>query len=387
MSENTTTTTPFVAPPGLAGVIVADTTIGDVRGDGGFFHYRQYDATRLARTRSFEEVWHLLVCGSLPDRGQLTAWTERTSKAATVPDALAAQLISVMRASAGTDPLVTLRTALSAYGSLVGDRPLWDSDEPTKAVAAIRGAAVVPWLVAAAYSLAHDEQPRRSRPELGHVGNYLWLVTGVDPEPDHVAALTRYLILTIDHGFNNSTFTARTVASTGADLTACLVAGIGSLSGPLHGGAPSRALDALDEIGTADRARPWARDQLASGNRVMGFGHAVYRGLDPRSELLKESAIELGGATADLAVQVEAEVVSVLAEAKPDRVLRANVEYYAGVVMQACGIPREMFTPTFACSRVVGWTAHVLEQSRDRKIIRPLSHYTGPEVERGGSPV
>lgn len=377
----------MVAPPGLAGVVVADTTIGDVRGDEGFFHYRQFDATRLARERSFEQVWHLLLRGSLPGADELSSWTSEVAQASTVPTDVAARLIDVMRASAGGDPLVTLRTALSAYGSLIGDRPLWDSDEATKESAAIRSAAVVPWLVTAAQALARGEEPRQPRPELGHVGNYLWLVTGADPAPEHVAALTRYLILTIDHGFNNSTFTARTVASTGADLTACLVAGIGSLSGPLHGGAPSRALDALDEIGTTGRAAQWARDQLAAGNRVMGFGHAVYRGIDPRSELLKETAIGLGGPTAELAVRVEAEVVRVLSEAKPDRALRANVEYYAGVVMQACGIPREMFTPTFACSRVVGWTAHVLEQSRDRKIIRPSSRYTGPEVDRGGSPV
>lgn len=377
----------MVTPPGLAGVIVADTTIGDVRGAEGFFHYRQHDATRLARERSFEEVWHLLIRGSLPDPAQLPGWCEVTADAAHLPDRVAAALIDVMRASAGADPLVTLRTALSAHGSLVGDRPLWDSDDVAKERTAIRSAAVVPWLVTAAHALARGREPRRSRPELGHVGNYLWLVTGIDPAPEHVAALTRYLILTIDHGFNNSTFTARTVASTGADLTACIVAGIGSLSGPLHGGAPSRALDALDEIGTADAAASWARGQLAAGNRVMGFGHAVYRGIDPRSELLKETAIALGGPMAELAVRVEDEVVRVLAEAKPDRVLRANVEYYAGVVMQACGIPREMFTPTFACSRVVGWTAHVLEQSNDRKIIRPLSRYTGPGVVRGGSPV
>jgi len=385
--DSATTTAPLIAPPGLAGVIVADTTIGDVRGAEGFFHYRQYDATRLARERSFEEVWHLLVRGTLPDAQELAAWQERTARAATVPADVAAALVTVMRAVAADDPLVTLRTSLSAYGSLVGDKPLWDSDETTKEAAAISSAAVVPWLVATAHALAQGREPRLPRPELGHVGNYLWLITGVEPAPEHVAALSRYLILTIDHGFNNSTFTARTVASTGADLTACLVAGIGSLSGPLHGGAPSRALDALDEIGSADRAARWARDQLASGNRVMGFGHAVYRGTDPRSELLKQTAIDLGGPTAELAVRVEDEVVAVLAEAKPDRVLRANVEYYAGVVMQACGIPRELFTPTFACSRVVGWTAHVLEQSRDRKIIRPLSRYAGPQVDRAGSPV
>ncbi|NNG39777.1 citrate synthase/methylcitrate synthase [Flexivirga sp. ID2601S] len=372
------TTEPIVTPPGLAGVIVAQTEIGDVRGAEGFFHYRQHDATGLARERTFEDVWHLMLHGELPEGERRAAWAAEVAEALVIPAQLRERLIAVMRASGGADPLVTLRTALSAYGALTDDRPLWDSDEQTKQRAALRTAAVVPWLVTAAHALANGREPAAPRPELGYVGSYLAMLTGSTPSARHVAALSRYLVLTIDHGFNNSTFTARTVASTGTDLTSCLVAGVGALAGPLHGGAPSRALDALDEIGSVERAEGWARAQLAAGQRVMGFGHAIYRGVDPRSELLKETAIELGGPTAELAVAAESEVVKVLDEAKPDRPLRANVEYYAGVVMDACGVPREMFTPTFACSRVVGWTAHVLEQSHDRKIIRPGSRYVGP---------
>ncbi|WP_265444162.1 citrate/2-methylcitrate synthase [Flexivirga meconopsidis] len=371
----------IVTPPGLAGVVVAETAIGDVRGAEGFFHYRQYDATRLARDHSFEDVWHLMLRGELPTEAQRGPWEADVAEALVIPEGLAEQLGVVMRAAGSDDPLVTLRTALSAYGALTGDRPLWDSDEDIKQRAALRTAAVVPWLVTAAHALASGREPVAPRPELGYVASYLAMLTGRTPSAEHIAALSRYLVLTIDHGFNNSTFTARTVASTGTDLSSCLVAGVGALAGPLHGGAPSRALDALDEIGSVERAEGWARAQLAAGQRVMGFGHPVYRTLDPRSELLKETAIELGGPTADLAVAAEAEVVKVLDEAKPDRPLRANVEYYAGVVMQACGVPREMFTPTFACSRVVGWAAHVLEQSRDRKIIRPRSRYVGPLPE------
>ncbi|MDE9366444.1 citrate synthase [Luteipulveratus sp. YIM 133132] len=388
---------PLVAPPGLAGVIVADTEIGDVRGTESFFHYRQYDATQLARDVSFEEVWHLLVRGHLPDAAELDDWRSTIARNAVLPSDLAANLVEVMRRSASDDPLVSLRTAVSALGALRGDRPLWDLEDQEKELAAIRTAAVVPWLVTAARQVRLGEQVRDPRPELGVVGSYLWMLTGEEPRPEHLRALGRYLCLTIDHGFNASTFTARVVASTGADLSACVVAGIGALSGPLHGGAPSRALDALDEIGTVENAQPWARAQLAAGQRVMGFGHAVYRGLDPRSELLRETATELGGATAELAVEVEREVVRVLDEAKPDRPLRANVEYYAGVVMQSCGVPRDMFTPTFAVSRTVGWTAHILEQSRGRKIIRPSSRYVGPppsqpvptveERQSGASPV
>ncbi|KNX36914.1 citrate/2-methylcitrate synthase [Luteipulveratus halotolerans] len=370
---------PLIAPPGLAGVVVADTEIGDVRGAEGFFHYRQYDATELAREVTFEEVWHLLVRGHLPTAAELDQWNDLIAENAVLPTDLADNLVEIMRRSGSDDPLVSLRTTVSALGALRGDRPLWDLDADAKEAAAIRTAAAVPWLVTAARQVRAGEPVREPRPELGVVGSYLWMVTGEEASEQHLRALSRYLCLTVDHGFNASTFTARVVASTGADLSACVVAGIGSLSGPLHGGAPSRALDALDEIGTVERAEPWARAQLAAGQRVMGFGHAVYRGLDPRSELLRETAVELGGPTADLAVQVEQEVVRVLDEAKPDRPLRANVEYYAGVVMQACGIPREMFTPTFAVSRTVGWTAHVLEQSRGRKIVRPSSRYVGQQ--------
>ena len=372
---------PVIAPAGLAGVIVADTALGDVRGAEGFFHYRQYDATRLARDHTVEDVWHLMIRGALPGASAARAWHAEIAAHLLAVDAYADQLTAVLRAAPSGEPLASLRTVMSAYGVLTGDQPLWDLDGGAREQAALRTAAAVPWLVAAAYAVGRGEQSRPVRPELGYVGNYLWMVTGAAPDERAVRALSRYLCLTVDHGFNASTFTARVVASTGADLTACVVAAIGALSGPLHGGAPSRALDALDEIGTVQNAAPWARAQLAAGQRVMGFGHAVYRGLDPRSELLRDTAVELGGDTAELAVQVEQEVVRVLDEAKPDRPLRANVEYYAGVVMQECGIPRALFTPTFACSRVIGWSAHILEQACVRKIFRPSSRYVGPPVQ------
>ena len=373
----------LIAAPGLAGVVVADTAIGDVRGDEGFFHYRQYDATQLAEHRTFEQVWHLVLFGDLPaaEGAQSTedaAWTARTQRALAVDETIRTAVTQVLQVTPQADVMTMLRTGVSVHGSLVGDAALWDSDEPAKEQIALRTAGFLPWLVGAAYAVRTGAQPRTPRPELGYVGNYLWLVTGAEPSADAVRALSRYLCLTVDHGFNASTFTARVVASTGADLSGCVVAALGALSGPLHGGAPSRALDALDEIGSADRAEQWARDRLAAGERLMGFGHAVYRGLDPRSELLKRTAAELGGATAELALAVEDTVVAVLDEHKPDRPLRANVEYYAGVVMESCGLPRELFTPTFTMSRTVGWTAHILEQSRGTKIFRPSSRYVGP---------
>ncbi|HUE59948.1 MAG TPA: citrate/2-methylcitrate synthase, partial [Acidimicrobiales bacterium] len=173
-------------------------------------------------------------------------------------------------------------------------------------------------------------------------------------------------------------FTARVIASTGADAAAAVVGAIGALSGPLHGGAPSRALDTIHAIGSPERAEDYIRGLLSRGERVMGFGHAVYRTEDPRSAMLSGVAQRLGGGLVDLAVQVEKTVLEVLAETKPERPLYTNVEYYAGVVMDRCGLPEDMFTPTFAVSRVIGWCANIAEQARERKLIRPSARYIGP---------
>lgn len=204
------------------------------------------------------------------------------------------------------------------------------------------------------------------------------MLTGLEPDPLHARAIEQYLISTIDHGFNASTFTARVIASTGADVAACLVGAVGALSGPLHGGAPSRALDTLDAIGTTDRIDPWIRERVLAGDRIMGFGHPVYRTEDPRSRMLRGIAERFGGPLVELAVEVERRVEAILAELKPGRELHTNVEFYAGVVMELCGLPREMFTPTFAAARVVGWSANILEQAEDSKIIRPAARYVGP---------
>ena len=204
------------------------------------------------------------------------------------------------------------------------------------------------------------------------------MITGQRTEPALARALEQYLILTVDHGFNSSTFTARVITSTGADAAAAVVGAIGALSGPLHGGAPSRALDTLDAIGSPDRAEPYLRDKVERGERIMGFGHAVYRTEDPRSRLLREIALSQGGDLVQLAVQVEQTVLQVLAELKPANPLYTNVEFYAGVVMDQCGLPRELFTPTFTVSRVIGWCANIAEQAAARQLIRPAARYVGP---------
>jgi citrate synthase len=208
--------------------------------------------------------------------------------------------------------------------------------------------------------------------------SYLFYATGEVPSPELARALEQYLMLTIDHGFNASTFTARVVASTGADLAAVVTAAMGALSGPLHGGAPSRALDALDAIGDPSNAAAWVENEVAGGRRIMGFGHAVYRTADPRARLLRQVADDLGGPLVERAEAVEVEIERTLDRLKPGRPLATNVEYYAGVVMERCGLPRDLFTPTFAISRTIGWCAHALEQAAERKLIRPACHYIGP---------
>ncbi|MFE3547801.1 citrate synthase/methylcitrate synthase [Streptomyces kronopolitis] len=369
---------PVDAPRGLAGVIVTETQLGDVRGTEGFYHYRQYSAVELASARSFEDVWHLMFHGELPDATQLAAFRAETAALRAVPAAVREALPALARAGARSGPLAGLRTALSLLGATAGFRPLYDMDADHRRTDALAACAAVPTLITALHRLGRGLQPVEPRADLGHAANYLYMLTGEEPDPERVRAIEAYLISTIDHGFNASTFTARVIASTGADLAACLVGAVGALSGPLHGGAPSRALDMLDAIGTPDRIDSWVRDSILRGDRIMGFGHSVYRTEDPRSRMLRGVAEGFGGPLVDFAVQVEARVEALLAELKPGRELHTNVELYAGVVMELCGLPREMFTPTFCAARVVGWSANILEQAEDSKIIRPAARYVGP---------
>ncbi|MEW2316293.1 citrate synthase/methylcitrate synthase [Streptomyces bauhiniae] len=379
MSSNRTA--PLVqVPRGLAGVVVTDTEIGDVRGAEGFYHYRQYSAVELARTRGFEDVWHLLVHGDLPDPERRAAFTAEVAGLRHLPDEVREALPAVAAASRVAGPLAGLRTALSLLGAARGFRPVYDIDAGRRRADTLAACAAVPTLLTALYRLGQGLEPVEPRVDLSYAANYLYMLTGEEPQARQARAVEQYLISTIDHGFNASTFTARVIASTGADVAACLVGALGALSGPLHGGAPSRALDTLDAIGTPDRIDPWVRERVLAGDRIMGFGHAVYRTEDPRSRMLREIALGFGGPRVDFAVEVERHVEAILAELKPGRELHTNVEFYAGVVMELCGLPREMFTPTFAAGRVVGWSANILEQAADPKIIRPVARYVGPEA-------
>ncbi|MFD5721242.1 citrate synthase/methylcitrate synthase [Streptomyces sp. NPDC127036] len=378
MPINRTASTSVDMPRGLAGVVVTDTELGDVRGLEGFYHYRQYSAVELAQTRDFEDVWHLLAHGDLPDAPRRAAFTERTAALRRLPDDVRAALPAIAAATGLSGPLAGLRTALSLLGASLGFRPVYDIDAERRRDDGLAAAAAVPTLLTALYRIGQGLEPVEPREDLGYAANYLYMLTGSEPDVRRARAVEQYLISTIDHGFNASTFTARVIASTGADIAACLVGAVGALSGPLHGGAPSRALDTLDAIGTPDRIDGWVRERVLAGDRIMGFGHPVYRTEDPRSRMLRGIAQEFGGPLVDFAVEVEHGVEAILAELKPGRELHTNVEFYAGVVMELCGLPREMFTPTFAAARVVGWSANILEQAEDSKIIRPAARYVGP---------
>lgn len=366
------------APPGLKGVIVAETEVGDVRGREGFYHYRQHDAVELADKRTLEDVWYLLFEGELPTAAQREAFLDEIRRHREVPASIKPLLPGIARAGERFTPLNAMRSAVSLLADAADFRPSLDVDAKTLRANAMQVCAVIPTLIMSLHRLNQGLEPIDPHPELGYGANYLYMLTGEVPEPDLARGIEQYQITTVDHGFNASTFTSRVVTSTGADLGAAVVAATGALSGPLHGGAPSRALDLLDAIGTSENARPYLTAAVQRGDKIMGFGHAVYRTDDPRSVFLRGVAERIGASKIEFAKDVERAVVEVLAELKPGRDLYANVEFYAGVVMDHCGLPKDLFTPTFASSRVIGWCANILEQAADNRIIRPSARYVGP---------
>ncbi|MDX2974652.1 citrate/2-methylcitrate synthase [Kribbella solani] len=386
--------TTITVPPGLRNVVVTETTLGDVRGDEGFYHYRQYSAIDLAKSKTLEDVWYLMFEGHLPTAAERDRFIAELAPLRVLPAEVRAILPAIATAGATSNPLAGaesdpvagasfnplagLRTALSLLAAVRGLPPLWDADPARRKADAMLVCAATPTILAALYRLREGQEPLEPRADLSAAANWLYLITGAEPSAVHATAIEHYLVSTVDHGFNASTFTARVIASTGADVVSAVAGAIGAFSGPLHGGAPDRALASLDEVGTPDRIDAWVRAKVSAGDRIMGFGHAVYRTEDPRSLMLRDLARGIGGELVDFATTVEQRIVDVLAELKPGRNLFANVEFYAGVVMELCGVPRAMFTPTFAVSRIIGWSANILEQATDPKIIRPIATYVGP---------
>ncbi len=362
-----------VAPAGLKGLIVADTEVGSVRGDEGWYHYRGQDATELARDHSFEAVAHLLLTGSLPTDGAEEAFRAELAAARRLTPEAAGLVATLAR----TD-LPAMTVLRSVMGVIVDPRPTLDLDHSERRDAVIRAIAITPTVLGAVNRIRSGAEPPAPDESLSHSADYLRMTLGRAPLPKHARAVETYLCLTADHGFNASTFAARVITSTGTDVAGAMTGALAALAGPLHGGAPGRVLDMLRAIGHPDNAVPWVAAELDAGRKIMGFGHAVYRATDPRSETLKAVAVELGGDLVERALAIESLILDYLARRKPDAVIVTNVEYYAGVVLHLAGLPQEAFTPTFTTSRVVGWGAHLLEQAANNKIMRPSARYTGP---------
>lgn len=362
------------APPGLKGLVVADTRIGSVRGAQGYFHYRQYDATEVAANRSFEAVAHVLLHGHLPAAAEELALRAKLGSARVLPASVSDMVEDLARA--GHEAMRCLRAVLSVS---LDPLPSMDQGESERRDAVMRAIGMAPTVLAAVHRIQNGGQPIPPDPDLPHATDYLRMVTGITPDPSQARAVETYLCLTADHGFNASTFTSRVITSTGADIGGVLAGALAALSGPLHGGAPSRVLDMIEAIGEPENTERWATAELEAGRKLMGFGHAVYRAEDPRGVLLKQLAMHSGGALVSRAIEIEARMLALLHDWKPDAGIVTNVEYYAAIVLHLAGIPQTMFTPTFAISRVVGWSAHILEQAADNKIMRPSARYVGPE--------
>ena len=357
---------------GLEGIVAATTALSKVEGTAGRLIYRGYNIHDLARTTSFEEVAYLLWFGHLPNASELADLKAQLAAQRTLPQAV----VEVIRELPTTcQPMDVLRTAVSAWGATaIQGKPTIEQ--------AIAVTARFPLILTTFQRLRNGQDVLESRAELGHAANYLYLLTGKIPEQQHVKALDAYLVLLADHGMNASTFTARVVASTESDIVSATVAAIGALKGPLHGGAPSKVLDMLQAIGTAENAEPWLRDAMAKGERLMGFGHRVYKTEDPRAEELRELARLADPDAFILSRRVEELALALLEEQKPGRRLYTNVEFYSAALLASVGLPGDLFTPTFAVSRVSGWTAHILEQVGNNRLIRPEADYTGPTEAR-----
>jgi citrate synthase len=353
---------------GLEGIVAATTAISKVDGSAGRLIYRGYDIHDLARTCTFEEIAHLLWFGHLPNQQELSDLHAQFAAQRTIPS-LVMQIIRELPAH--TEPMDVLRTAVSAWGATsVTGQPTIEQ--------AIAITARMPLFLAAFNRLRHGQEPVESRPELSHAANYLYSLTGELPKEEHVRGLNSYLVLLADHGMNASTFTARIVASTESDIASSLVAALGALKGPLHGGAPSKVQDMIREIGSVENAEPWIRDSITHGGRLMGFGHRVYKTADPRAEELRDMARIADPEGFVLAHHVEQTALALLAELKPGRRLYTNVEFYSAALMNSVGLSGDLFTPTFGISRCAGWTAHILEQVQNNRLIRPEAEYTGP---------
>jgi citrate synthase len=349
--------------PGLKGVVAGETQLAMIDGEAGRLQYRGYPIGELVERGTFAQVAELL-------------WTSDWREDAKLPCApLAPEIVEILRRlPPGTNAMDALRTAASAWGATAGTA--WPPTvEQARAITA-----AAPSALAAFARLRDGLEPIEPDPELGLAAGFLYQLRGERPDDAAARALDAYFVVGAEHGFNASTFTARVIISTHSDIASAVAGAIGALKGPWHGGAPSEVVDQLHEIGSVDQAEAWIRGTLERGERLMGFGHRVYRAYDPRAAALRSVAEGLASVADWLAkaIAIEEVALRVLAEWKPDYPIKTNVEYYAAAVLQGVGLPPNLFPSVFALARHAGWTAHCLEQAEVNVLIRPDVRYVGP---------
>jgi citrate synthase len=343
---------------GLEGVVAFATEIAEPDREGGALRYRGVDIEELVGAVPFEQVWGLLVDGRL-----------RPGLPPAEPHPLAVRT---------GDPRVDVQSALAMLGPEWGFGALIDiSDEVAREQLARASVMALSFVAQSARGTGRPPVPQREVDAAASIPERFLIRWRGEADPRHVKAIDAYWISAAEHGMNASTFTARVVASTGADVAAALSAAVGALSGPLHGGAPARVLKMLDEVERAGDAEAWVKQALDRGERLMGFGHRVYRAEDPRARVLRRTSQEIGSSRYEAAAALEKAALAELRARKPDRVLATNVEFWSAVVLDHAEVPPQLFTSMFTCARVAGWSAHILEQKREGRLIRPSAKYVG----------
>lgn len=360
---------------GLRDIVAAPSRICFIDGEKGILVYDGYDIHQLAQNSTFEEVVYLLWNGRLPKRAEL----DELNSMLVANRSLPAEIIAMMKAfPKDVVPMSALRTVVSALSFYDPDRG--DNSIEASRRKAIRLIAQIATVVAAIQRIRNGHEPLDPQPELSHAANFLYMMNGREPLDVEAKAFDIALILHADHEFNASTFAARVTAGTLADMYASITSAIGALSGPLHGGANEQVMKMLLEIESPDKVEEYVSNKLSSGGKIMGIGHAVYRTEDPRATHLRRMSEEIGkrqGETKwfDMSHRIEEIVVGEML--KKDKPIRANVDFYSASTYYMLGIPMDLYTPIFAVSRISGWSAHVLEQYANNKLIRPRSEYTG----------
>lgn len=354
---------------GLEGIAFTETRLSLVDGKKGQLVIRGYWAKTLAVKFNYEHTVYLLLHGKLPNAKELQDFKSLLESHRELPTRVK---MGIEQMDPSSDMMSVIRTGVS----LLTDSTFTYPPTIEQAISII---AKVPTMIAHRNLTKAGRQPIAPKPGLGHAANYLYMLTGKEPTPAQARALDAYFILTSEHGMNASTFAARVCISTQSDLVSAICAGIGTLKGPLHGGAPTGVSDMLVAIQKLENAENWVRGELNSGRRLMGFGHRVYKTEDPRASALRDVAMQVSAQDPllKLAVDVEKIALRVLEEHKPGRGLRTNVEYYAAVVMRAVGLPKEVYPATFALSRTSGWCANAIEQAENNRLIRPTAKYIG----------